>query len=265
VRLQGLLDELTACRGHALGERCQSYDRVLPDARKLERVPLVHGMDSTRTLPAVIEARALLSRTVRGKAPSPPEKYLGIEDVVYTSAGVLYPDARVAFVLRPSLEGSRATTASPWDSGAFHDSLCAALPQPPDAARREMFEKYHLPAPEYRTYLVAYVASCYRVWWHYLDLAQPIAFPDPLGALERQSAPSRCFEVRVSGKIELTDGTLLAIFVLRRAEPLEPAVAETLALLRRHGVTVSYPSGSSKYLEQQVRVWIRRHLEEPGT
>jgi hypothetical protein len=221
-------------------------------------------MDRREQLSAVFEARALLSRTARGKPPSPPEQYLGIGDVVYTSAGVLYPDARVAFVLSPSVEGSRDATASPWDSGAFHDSLCAELPQPPDPARREMFARYHLPAPEYRKYLVAYVASCYRVWWHYLDLAQPIAFRDPLGALDRKSAPSRCFEVRVPGSIELTDATLLAIFMLRRAEPLDPAVAEALASLRGHGVKVSYPSGSSKHLEQQVRAWIRERLEEAG-
>jgi hypothetical protein len=262
AHLQELLDELASHRGELLGERSQSYDRVLSGARKLEHVPLVHGMDKIENLRALVETRALISRTARGEGQSPPEQYLGIEDVVYTSAGVLYPDARIAFVLKPSVESTRATTASPWDSGAICRSLCSALPQPPHPARREVFTRYHLTAPKYRTYLVAYVASCYRVWWHYLDLGQPVAFGDPAGALERNSAPARCFEVRVTGRIELTDTTLLAIFMLRNAKPFEPLVADMLELLRERGVVVSYCSGASKNLEKQVREWIRQHLEE---
>jgi hypothetical protein len=263
ARLQALLDELANHRGDLLGDHSQTYDRVLPDARKLERVPLVHGTDRIENLETIAAARALVSRTARGEGQSPPEQYLGIEDVVYTSAGVLYPDARIAFVLRPGVEGTRVTTASPWDSGAFCRSLCSALPQPPDPARREIFARYHLPAPEYRMYLVAYVASCYRVWWHYLDLGQPVAFRDPVGALERSSAPARCFEVRVTGRIDLMDTTLLGIFVLRNAGPFAPLVADMLASLKGRGVAVSYCSGASRSLEKHVRDWIWQHLEEP--
>ena len=263
ARLQELLDELTACRGDELGARSQSYARVLPHAHRLERVPLVHGTDRIENLEAIAEARALVSRTARGVGQSPPEQYLGIEDVVYTSAGVLYPDARIAFVLRPGVELTRVTTASPWDSGAFCHSLCPALPQPPDPARRGIFARYHLPAPEYRRYLVAYVASCYRVWWHYLDLGQPVAFRDPVGALERNSAPARCFEVRVAERIDLMDTTLMAIFALRNAGPFVSLVADMLASLKGRGVAVSYCSGASRSLEKHVRDWIRQHLEEP--
>jgi hypothetical protein len=263
-RLQELLDELVAWRGDRLGERSQSYDRVLPDARKLERVPLVHGTDRLENMGAIVEAGALVSRTARGQGQSPPEQYLRIDDVVYTSAGVLYPDARIAFVLGPGVEGIQPTTASPWDTGAFCRSLCSALPQPPAPVRRELFARYRLPAPEYRRYLVAYVASCYRMWWHYLDLGQPVGFDDPVGVLERNSAPARCFEVRVTGRIELTDATLLAVFVLRTADPFEPPVADMLTSLKRRGVAVSYCSGASRNLEKYVREWIRQHLEEPA-
>lgn len=264
VRLQELLEELAICRGDLHGERCQSYERALPGARKLERVPLVHGMDRIENMQAIVEAGALLSRTARGHGQSAPEQYLGIDDVVYTSAGVLYPDARIAFVFGSRVEGSGATTASPWDSGAFCRSLCSSLPQPPASVRRELFARYRLPAPEYRMYLVAYVASHYRVWWHYLDLGRPVGFGDPVGALERNTAPARCFEVRVPGKIELTDRTLMAIFVLRSSAPFAPPVADMLAALKEGGVAVSYCSGASGNLEKHVREWIRQYLEEPA-
>jgi hypothetical protein len=259
ARLQELLGELAAHRGDPFGDCSQSYDRALPDARKLEHVPLVHRMSRVDDLTMVVEARALLSRKSRGGAASKPEDYLGITDVVYTSAGTLYPDARVAFVFSPLAERAGAE-ASPWDSGALCRSLCPGLPRPPEPARRELFIRYTLPAPQYRSYLVHYVASCYRVWEHYLDLGCAHAFSDPAQVLETHPR-SRSFEVRVPGRIAVSESFLLAVFLRDVDLPLDARVTRWLDVIERAGVIVEQCSGSSRLLEEHVRLWILRHLE----
>ncbi len=257
--LEELLDELDTHRGEHHGERHQSYQRVLPEARKLEHVPLVHGTDRVSDLMGVAKAQALLSRAARGKTTNRREAYLGIADVVYTSAGILYPDARAAFVISPDAEGADSQ-ASPWDSGALCRALRPDLPPLPDPARRDLLWRYTLPAPQYRSYLVHYVASCYRVWDHYLEVQCPLAFPDPAGVISAHER-SRSFEVRVRQRIPVQAPYLLAVFLLYNGVPMDRTITKWLQASEQAGVVVKTYSGSSRGLTEEVRGWIRQYLE----
>lgn len=258
TNLQELLDELANLRSSQQDGRAQHYERILPDAHKLERVPLVHGSPKMETLDVVVRDGALLSRTARGLPQNKPEQYLEIEDKVYTAAGILYPDARVAFVFDARVERP-GTTASPWDSGAFVKQLCPDLPPPPDLERRRIFARYCVPAPQYREYLVCYVASCYRRPSDYLSPERPVAFPDPLGAIS-DGKPSRSFEVRIPGRIDVTDATLLAVFFvhIKGTGPNRQSSA-WLSGMQRSGVTVE-PCRTMGWLEKRVRDWIASRL-----
>lgn len=134
-RLQQLLDELEQLRRSDSEVRAQNYGRVLKAARRLKRVPLVHGVSDENDLAELAGTRSLRSRASRGLAAREVEAYLGIEDRVYASAGVLYPDARMALVFRPEVERP-GTDASPWDSGLFAGKLCPDLSEMPDPGRR---------------------------------------------------------------------------------------------------------------------------------
>lgn len=256
-RLQELLDELEQLRGSDGEVRAQNYGRVLESARRLEGVPLVHGVSERTDLGELARTRSLSSRASRGLAARKVEEYLGIEERVYASAGILYPDARMALVFRPEVERP-GTDASPWDSGLFARKLCPDLPPMPDPGRRGVFQRYTLPAPHYREYLVCYVASCYWQPWDYLDPHQRHAFTDPLGAL-CEHPRSRSFEVRIPDGIELSQDALLAVFLLGKGA-MPRTVTDWLQHLARAGVVIKQQHGSSRYLERLVREWISAHL-----
>ncbi len=262
-RLDALLAELEELRGPAHGDRASVYERVRPDAQRcLPHVPLVHGSGSIDDVNSILAEGFLCSRQGRGKKANRREAYLGIDDVVYTAAGILYPDARVGFVFRPDIvEEPDGVLASPWDSGAICSSLRQDLPKPPEPQRRQLFERYSLPAPMYRVYLACYVASCYRHWWHYLDLgtAKP-AFGSPCNALGRH-ARSRSFEVRIPSRIPVTTSSLLAVFITLRDQPLSPAASDCLRRLERAGVVVkSLSNASPPSLQRHIFAWVREHL-----
>lgn len=263
--LQGLLDELEECRGAPGQDRMLNYERILSGAGKLREVPLVHGTDRLEDLVSICSDGALLSRTARGlPGKNKAEAYLGIRDKVYASAGILYPDARAAFIFRRSAEPA-GTEASPWDSGAFVHRLCAHLPRPPARERRDLFLKYTLPTPAYREYLVHYVASCYRKPAHYLASApnDRHAFPDPIGAL-CEHPRSRNFEVRIPGRLEVTEATLVGVFLLEQDQDEEdPHVASWLQRLDRAGVHIDYCRNSWNYMRARVCRWIMSQVGYP--
>ena len=252
--LRGLLDELAECRGPAGQDRMLSYEHVLPDAHKLQSVPLVHGTDRPADLVAICAEGALLSRTARGlPGTNEAEAYLGVQNKVYASAGTLYPDARVAFIFHSTAEPA-GTEASPWDSGAFVRALCEDLPRPPAQERRALFLKYTLAAPDYRDYLVDYVASCYREPAHYLTPGCRHAFPDPIGALSEHPR-SRSFEVRIPERLEVSEATLIGVFLQEQDEE-DPRVASWLQNLDRAGIHIDYCQGSWRHMRGRVCRWI---------
>ena len=259
-RLAELLTELADLRA-ANAHRVQHFARVLPDAsRRLEQIPLLHGIRNTQDLEDVVR-NGLRSRTQRGDGPSEPEQRLGIVDVVYTAAGLLYPQKQAALIFSHRAEGAAEVSASPWDSGAFCRSLCPHLPPAAtDGRRRELFARYSLSAPDYRTYLVQYVSSCFGSAEDYLG-SRAHRYPDPLGALDAARWTSRIFEVRFQTRLALTPETLLAIFLPREAA--SPQMERRLNRLQQAGVHIRAYNGVMSSLDKEVRRWMRTRPGAP--
>jgi hypothetical protein len=252
-QLQELLGELERCRS-ADARRAASYDTILADTRRrLAGIPLVRGITHHEHLRDALENGLAPRKLVRGDA-SPAETYLGLEGVVYTSAGILYPDREFAVVLTARVDTEFPVDATPWDTGALCRVLCPTLPRPPAPARREIFLKYRLAAPEWREYFVHYVASCFHSPTDYLTDGSH-AYADPLGALG-SAWQSRCFEVRIQGSVRLEPARLEVIFARRDKGGAEFLVTRTrLAALEKQGVQVKYYNGWER-LSLLVQQWM---------
>jgi hypothetical protein len=252
-QLQELLGDLERCRSSDHARR-QSYDSILTETRqRLHGVPLVRGITRREHFWDAL-TRGLAPRSVvRGDA-SPPEGYLGIEGVVYTSAGILYPDKEFAIVLSAGIDTKWDVEATPWDTGALCRSICPTMPRPPAPERKEVFLKYRLMAPAWREYFVHYVASCYGSPVDYLTLAGH-AYQDPLGALSDHWT-SRCFEVRIRGCVPLQPPHLEVIFSRRDKGGADfLSTRRRLKALEDQGVHVSY-YGSRDRLAILVQRWM---------
>lgn len=129
---------------------------------------------------------------------------------------------------------------------------------PPDPRRRQLFEHYTLPAPDYRQYLIHYVASCYRRPVDYL-CGRTHAFSDPAGALCEHSR-SRNFEVRIPDRLAADATSLQAVFVRQTRPPVPAALADWLHRLQVAGVEVKRSTGSKEHLAATVRTWILQQL-----
>jgi hypothetical protein len=199
--------------------------------------------------------RRLRTREELGMDQLSAESYFGLGNVVYTAAGFLYPDSRFAFVLSPDVESGRKVDASPWDSALFYRLLCPHLPAAPhDLKRREVFLTYTLPAPEYREYLVHYVATCFRSGHDYLSSKMPI-FKDPLRAISDRFH-SRVFEVRLGGSVPLETWSIEKIFV-----PQDSGDRKSLELRKFlepfHRNKKIEPYESARHtLQHKVRTWL---------
>ncbi len=223
-------------------------------------MPLVHGMREASHLRSALDAGALLSREQLELPPLPSEAYLRIKDAVYTCAGVLYPQRRIALVFAAAAEDNAEVTASPWDTGSLcaSRSICPGLPLGPAGDRRTLFEKTCLPAPHYRTYLVNYVSACFRTPDDYLD-QKPHLYPDPAGALSSEKRMARLFEVRFRTRLPIRRDTLLVAFLPKRA-----GGREYLAALHK---LKALPAQIREYdnddhLVPAVRAWIREHASK---
>jgi hypothetical protein len=253
-QLGELLDDLERCRAGDDSRRGSYHATLEETRRRLHDVPLVRGITKrehfARALRHGLEPRLL----IRGDA-SFSEEYLGIESVVYTSAGILYPEKEFAIVLSSQIDDEFPVDATPWDTGALCRSLCPGVPRPPAPERRELFLKYRLRAPHWREYLVHYVASCYGAPGDYLTL-QPHRYQDPLGALGK-GWTSRCFEARIAACISLEPTRIAAIFSRRDKGGVEflPARAR-LRELEDRGVNVQYYSGGWQRLRGLVQQWM---------
>jgi hypothetical protein len=185
---------------------------------------------------------------------------LGLGEPVYTSAGAVYPSRETALVLRPVVEDGARVEASPWDSGAFYKSLSANLAKEPEA-QRAIFAGATLPAPDYREYLVQYVATCYDCVEDYVQ-GRPHRFQDPLGILDPKRWDSRVFEVRFQRTIPIDEMTLMAIFLpnwIKGSKKYESMLGY-LGVLRGAGVEVVYYRGDREQLQPQVREWLVKNI-----
>lgn len=256
ARLLGDLEQHRRGTGHG---HVQHHTDVLASVTAhLDELPLVHGMNQAwRFLRAVGEG-ALRSRAALGMAPLPSETYFGLQDMVYTAAGILYPDKQFAFVLSPHIEEDLKGDASPCDSGSLFHSLCPHLPRPPAPEIARLFLSFTLPSPQYREYLVHYVASCFDSALDYLDLPRPHSFPDPHGVL-CANFTSRVFEVRFKERIPLHDWRVEAVFLTRNdgdRDWLRARKALDAFQQRGLGIDVRTCRGASDLLQSRVRDWI---------
>ncbi len=262
--LRRLRIELEQHRRAGGNAHIEHHREALPGvASLLDRVPLVHGVNDPGKFRAAVEGRSLRSGVGLGRYPFASEEYLGLNNVVYTAAGILYPDRQFALVLTPSVEEGRAVDASPWDSGAFYKSLCRHLPSAPASPeRRDVFLAHTLPAPEYRSYLIDYVATCFRSGQDYLGSGEP-AYPDPLGAI-CNSLFSSSFEVRFAEPIPLESWSVEMIFVPRDVGDRVALVLRRILEPFHRKKKVHYYDSARRTLQDEARTWLRDQLLRTG-
>lgn len=258
AKLTRLLTELAQKRASDGFDRLAHYDQQRAAcAAQLRQVPLVHAtsVDAAHT---IVGYRSMKTRTAKDARPSDVELYLGIHDVVYTSAGHLYPHHEFAFVFSPAAEEGTEVEATPWDTGnLYRRPERPNLPSPPDPRRREIYLAHSLRAPEYRTYLVEYVASCFACADDYLLGANP-RFDDPAGLMTRGTlrVRSRTFEVRFKGTLSLEKRKPLRVFLDEGATNAH----RVIRLLKDWGVPYTQLRVDDGTLVDQVRSWIVDHL-----
>lgn len=261
-RLQAELERHRLASGQA---HVVHHREVLPGAAAvLAEVPLVHGIkDIGKFRSAVIHDRELRSARNLSRPALESEIYFGLGEVLYTSAGILYPDRRFAVILSPSVEEGRTAEASPWDSGAFYRALCRHVP-PPDAstARRDVFLAHTLPPPAYRAYLVDYIATCFRSGQAYLCAEAPV-YRDPLGAF-CDSFFSRVFEVRFAEPIPLSSWSVEMIFIPRDAGNRESFAFRRSLEQTFSGKRVRTYDEGRRTLQDTVRSWMLDRLIREG-
>jgi hypothetical protein len=265
LALARLLDDLGSQRRLAGVECVQHHRNVLPGTKALlGAVPLLHGVTDIDRFRRAVTDRALRPRASVGMPRLEAEDYLRLKDVVYTAAGILYPDRAFALVLSPSVEESRAADASPWDSASFYRSLCPHLPPAKDSSKRlEVFLSHTLPAPEYRQFLVDYVATHFSSGRAYLSAEQP-TFADAAGAF-CDSFTSRVFEVRFDGDVPLETWSVDMIFVPRDAGGRESLALRRLLEPFSKKNRVQRYEGSKDTLQDRARSWlIDRLSRSPG-
>jgi hypothetical protein len=259
ARLQDLLKDLDACRRRDGEERSSHYEEQLPHALKqVERLPLFHGTNIDAFFSAFSVGELRCRAAVRSDLPE-AQRYLGLGEWVYTSAGVLYPNRVVAIVLGPHSEAHEKVAASPWDTGAFCHHLCPQLSPMPGPERRQHFQRHTLPSPAWRQYMGHYVASCFGSFDDYLE-SRPHKWADPLGALSSDRF-SRVFEVRFQVRIPLTSDTLVALFIPRNAGGRKMLALRTKLSLLGPNVHVDYYPAAERLLPQRVRAWMQPRFE----
>jgi hypothetical protein len=262
-RLELLLGRLEHTRRAGGESRCRHYELVHREVHAaLYRVPLVHGLRRADDLISIIEAGSLRARPVRQPHTRPieSERRLGIPPSIYTAAGVLYPNRELALIFRTAVEDGAEADATPWDSGHFCKSRHGQLEHASDDERKRLFWSCTLPPPEYREYLVAYVASCFRSAEVYID-NQPHCYPDPLDVLDPDNRYSRIFEVRFREALDVAPNHLLAVFLPgNRSRNVRGPLHQHLQELRGANVEICYYSVANQKLRPAVRDWMRRHL-----
>lgn len=265
--LARLLTELDEHRRAGGEERIRHHRDKMPEAETLlRRVPLVHAVNDLSKFMGALQDRALRSRADLGWLNHAAEEYFGLRDCVYVAAGVLYPDSRFAFVLSPRSEDEQKVEATPCDSGSLYSSLRPDLPRAPAPDLAALFHACTLPSPQYREYLVHYVASCFGSAVDYLVRGEA-RYSDPHGIICDRFT-SKVFEVRFRERLPLETWTLEAIFMPRDAEGRASLrLRKALEPYSRRGIQVLHYPGGQELLQVKVRNWIlerarSRHRED---
>lgn len=255
-QLQRLLDRLAAHRSAQAGNA--QHFAVVRSAveRHLRTVGLVHGISkdlrsgsSRDILVKVLEASALRSPELLGKSPSQGQKHSRTSGWVCTSAGPLYPSRNIGLVFRHSAESGRTVEASPFDSGAWFKE---AKGQSEEAlARRfQQFREFTLPAPEYREFLGALVASCFENSDAYLRGEAPKF--QAMEGLEPKSKLKLGFEVRFKDVLPLDSHLYALVLEERRDDAALFELQPMLSQLESMGVQVYYVESARESVAQVV-------------
>lgn len=248
-RLQEHRDE------HSLQEH---YGAAMPRISVLEGIELVHG---TREwcLNGIVSACELRTPADLGKKPSEGQKAAKTAGCVCTSAGVPYPNRGVYLVFKRSAEAGRVVDATPFDSSRIWKS--PALQSMSPEARDAFFEEHSLPAPEYRQYLVALVATCFCTVEDYLR-NKSLAHSAPDGLFSDQKLPAT-FEVRFQDRLPL-DTHLDAIVLPRLGNDITSReLIDRLDRLAEGGVTLYY-SDVHESPSELVLSHLLNSIKEPG-
>lgn len=289
--VQACLERLASHRGRQPGQVAH-FQRVEADVRQqLQDVGLVHGVVRLEALLSILgdgelKSKQRLARERKSALPVPVRDELDSADgaasvskdeQVYTSVGILYPSRKCCLVFRATAETEkgRFVLATPFDLGNFIKGLtCAALQDKTE--RQRLFDAYCLPAPGYRHYMIALIASCFEGSAAWLTQKSP-CFTAPDGLLsdvsslpqnpkqedkqEEQSRRNRVFEVRFKDALPL-DMHLEAVFVPEVEDDFsEPSMKlkRALARLEANGTNVYYYHGRS--IQEAFRQWLGERLE----
>ncbi|MFM7202717.1 MAG: hypothetical protein ACKO6N_18170 [Myxococcota bacterium] len=261
--VQACLERLASHRGRQPGQVAH-FQRVEADVRQqLQDVGLVHGTRLGRVQQILMD-RALRSKQKQGQAGSLAQVALETEQQVCTSAGLLYPERNVVLIFRREAEevAGRVVEATPFDSGHFWNG--GIYQHIRDREQRQLvYRAWCLPAPGYRDYFVARVASCFEGVEAWRSGAPPL-FSDPDDMLSPDSHDKKCwfldrsFEVRFEGTLPL-DEHMAAIFLpFRRGDARQRGLRPSLEELERLGVELHY-IGTEDDLKQGVLAWLGKH------
>lgn len=263
--VQGCLERLTVHRGLQAGQP-EHFERIQEAVRQqLLQVELVHGVSTIEQLSGIVRDKVLKSKASLGLSGSPAQMALQTDTAVCTSPGYLYPRRTAALIFRYTAETvpGRQVEATPFDSGAFHHRrICPKVEG--DALRQALYRSWCLPAPAYREYMVARVASCFEsveAW----RKGEPACFndPDEILCLEEPSGfTNRVFEVRFEKLLQL-DEHLVAVFLpYRRGDVRLRGMRGALDTWEDLGVEIVYVNVAEETsLSQQLYEWFRRQTK----
>lgn len=235
----------------------QPSERARERAERLRATPLLHCVRRPRDLSEIVEQACLLSRRQRRVKPpqNRSELELGLDDHVYASVGYLYLPATIALIFRPAIEDARVE-ATPWDTGTFTNVLTRSWSA---NERRRIHAHYSLPAPQYRSYLVACAAVLFSDPAEYITGGPLNRQVPPI--LDRQSRLAWTFEARFPQRIATSATNLQAVFLDQAENRTLPApVKAWLEDLARAAVVVRSIVTTFDPLQLQVERYLLGEL-----
>ena len=265
-KLRLLLNKLQASR-QTRKEFLDDYPVQMMTVREqIGDVPLIHGT-SPQNLINIWNVKALRSREQLGKAELDHQRCFNTYGAVYASVGVMYPQRQVAIAFSPSIEEDvdMRVDASPWDTGSFYKQVASSIGLKTEEDRLTFFREHTLDAPEYREYLVDYVATCFQSAEDYLRHGD-YKYPDPAGvmAVNPNNSFLRVFEVRSYPQLNLRPEKIEVVFLPSPISSRE--LLQVASEMRSAGINIEYygqrrtgqreTNATSADLQSDVTDWI---------
>jgi hypothetical protein len=182
----------------------------------------------------------------------------------------MYPSRQTAIVFSCKIEamGDKycKSYASPWDTGTFYYHIAPKLGIDNENDKLEKFKHYSFRYPDYREYMLAYVASCFLTSSDYLERHSPVV-PDPLGAMGAtpDNEMARIFEVRFYPQLPVIPRMIEAVF-FPSAFPSRKVVETVIPALKRAGVELYYDDQETPVgIQEQVTRWMLERTKTGGT